>query len=334
MEKLKYYDIGVIPETTTLTERITLPFKQLNYLLNGLLLDRITLLTSSTDSGKTTVSSQIIINAVKQGYNTFYFAGEDGGAEARDRLYKQYTEFDKSNFTYVPYVQNGKQTNCGEYLLSHDKWLKANNFFTNKLFIFNNNLLANKQNLINTLESARVNDNCKFFVLDNVEMFDLDADNENASLKDMCIALRQWAISKKVHILIVAHIRKIERNICRPEIFDVKGSSALTNICKNIITIIRTDKLDKETKEYQSFSRLLELNGFNLEECDSIMEVKKTKGRGLGFCGLKFNKYTQSYYEVENKQVQTEEKHIGETEDKQILYKLSDEEAKAIDDIF
>lgn len=334
MEKLKYYDIGVIPETTTLTERITLPFKQLNYLLNGLLLDRITLLTSSTDSGKTTVSSQIIINAVKQGYNTFYFAGEDGGAEARDRLYKQYTEFDKSNFTYVPYVQNGKQTNCGEYLLSHDKWLKANSFFTNKLFIFNNNLLANKQNLINTLESARLNDNCKFFVLDNVEMFDLDADNENASLKDMCIALRQWAISKKVHILIVAHIRKIERNICRPEIFDVKGSSALTNICKNIITIIRTDKLDKETKEYQSFARLLELNGFNLEECDSIMEVKKTKGRGLGFCGLKFNKYTQSYYEVENKQVQTEEKNIGEKEDKQLLYQLSAEEAKFVDDLF
>lgn len=334
MEKIKYYDIGVIPETTTLTERITLPFKQLNYLLNGLLLDRITLLTSSTDSGKTTVSSQIIINAVKQGYNTFYFAGEDGGAEARDRLYKQYTEFDKSNFTYVPYIQNGKQTNCGEYLLSHDKWLKANNFFTNKLFIFNNNLLANKNNLINTLESARVNNNCKFFVLDNVEMFDLDADNENASLKDMCIALRQWAISKKVHILIVAHIRKIERNICRPEIFDVKGSSALTNICKNIITIIRTDKLDKETKEYQSFARLLELNGFNIEECDSIMEVKKTKGRGLGFCGLKFNKYTQSYYEVENKQVQIEEKNIGEKEDKQLLYQISDEEAKLIDDIF
>ena len=102
----------------------------------------------------------------------------------------------------------------------------------------------------------------------------------------------------------------------------------------DIITIIRTDKLDKETKESQSFARLLELNGFNLEECDSIMEVKKTKGRGLGFCGLKFNKYTQSYYEVENKQVQTEEKNIGEREDKQILYEINDKEAKFVDDLF
>lgn len=334
MAQQQYYDIGLIPETTSLTERITLPFKQLNYLLNGLLLDRITLLTSSTDSGKTTVSSQIIINAVKQGYKTFYFAGEDGGAEARDRLFKQYTEFDKNNFRYEPYIQNGKQTNCGEYLLSHDKWLKANDFFTNKLFIFNNNLLANKQNLIGTLEKARTEQGCKFFVLDNVEMFDLDADNENASLKEMCIALRQWAISKKVHILIVAHIRKIDRNICRPEIFDVKGSSSLTNICKNIITIIRTDKLDTETHEYKSFARLLELNGYNIEDCDSVMEVKKTKGRGLGFCCLKFNKYTQSYYEIESKTLENEEKEIGEESKKQVLYELTAEEQGEIDDIF
>ena len=110
----RYYDIGIVPETVELTERIMLPWSTLNYLLNGLLLDRITLILAGTNAGKTTVTSQIIEYAIRMGYKTFYFAGEDGGAEARDRLFKQHTPFEKENYTYKVYKQFGKETNCGE----------------------------------------------------------------------------------------------------------------------------------------------------------------------------------------------------------------------------
>lgn len=255
--------------------------------------------TSGTDNGKTTLCSQIIIEAIKSGYKCFGFFGEDGGSEARDRMYRQYLRYDKDNFVYTPYKMNGKETNCGEFLLRHDKYEEASRFFTGKLFIFNNNLTADKNNIIDTLEKARVEQGCRVFLLDNVEMFDLDTDNENKGVKEICIALRQYAITKKVHIIIVAHIRKVERNVVRPDIFDVKGTSALTNIAKNIITIIRTDKLNRALPEYKQFCKTIEANGWKLDDCDAIVEVRKTKGRGLGFVGLKFNKISNSYYEAD-----------------------------------
>lgn len=297
----KYYDIGVVPETKTLAERFLSPFGSLNYLLNGFIFDRITLITSGTDNGKSTLCSQILIEAIRSGYKCFAFFGEDGSAEARDRMFRQYTKYDRSNFDYQPYYLNGKETNCGEFLLRHDKFEEAQRFFSNNLYIFNNTLPADKDGIISTFEEARTNSGCRVFLLDNVEMFDLDSDNENKGIKEICIALRQYAITKKVHIIIVAHIKKTERNVLRPDIFDVKGTSALTNIAKNIVTIIRTDKLDRNLKEYKQFAKIIEQNGYTLDDSDAVIEVRKTKGRGLGFVCLKFNKVTNSYYECEKR---------------------------------
>ena len=98
----KYYDIGLVPETTELEERLILPYNELNYCLNGLLMNRITLLIAPTNSGKSCFSSSIIKSAINQGYNCFGFFGEDGGAEARDRIFRQHLEFDKENF--IPLV--------------------------------------------------------------------------------------------------------------------------------------------------------------------------------------------------------------------------------------
>jgi GTPase SAR1 family protein len=293
-----YYDIGVIPETTELAERIILPYNELNYCLNGLLMDRITLLIAPTNSGKSCFSSSIIKSAITQGYNVFGFFGEDGGAEARDRIFRQHLEFDKENFVYNQYSVGDQKTNSGEYILQHDKFVEVNNFYKGHLFIYNNNLLATKDSLIGAMEEARQNNGCRLFLIDNAEMFELEGDNENKSMKEFCIALRQYAISKKVHILLVCHIKKTERNICRPEIFDAKGTSSLTNISKNIISLIRTDTLNPNTKEYKALKQVVEMNGYKIEECDAIIEVLKTKGRRNSMIGMRFNRISNSYFEA------------------------------------
>ena len=308
---VKYYNIGDVPETTELTERLILPYNELNYCLNGLLFDRITLLVASTNAGKSTFSSSIIKSAISQGYNVFSFWGEDGGAEARDRIYRQHLEFDKENFVYTPYMLGDQKTNSGEYILQHDKFVEVNNFYKDHLFIYNNNLDATKESMISAMEEARVAHNCKLFIIDNCDMFQLDSDNENKSMKEFCIALRQYAISKKVHILLVCHIKKTERNICRPEIFDAKGTSSLTNIAKNIISLVRTDTLNPNTKEYKAFKQVVELNGYNLEECDAVVEVLKTKGRKNGILTMNFNRISSSFYECKkSSQVKEEDKPV------------------------
>lgn len=315
MEQL-YYNSGIIPRTSAVSDRIILKYNELNYCLNGLILDRISLLIAPTNAGKSCFSSSLIIDAISQGVNTLLFAGEDGGAEARDRLYRQYIGSDKSNYEYIPYTVNGKNTSAGENIIKDEKFKEANEFFKDKLFIYNNNISANKVNLIECMEKAYKEQNCRFFVLDNCEMFNLDDGyySENQAMKEICIALRQFAISKKCHILIISHIKKTERNICRPEIFDCKGTSSLTNIAKNIISLIRTDTINPNTKEYKELMKLVELNGYNPDECSAVVEILKTKGRKNAIISLGFNAISNSYYE------RRKVSEPSESEEKPVLY--------------
>lgn len=322
----KYYDVGIVPETNIVPERIILRYNELNYCLNGLLLDRITLLIAPTNAGKSCFSSSLIIDAINQNINTLLFAGEDGGAEARDRLYRQYLGNDKDNYEYIPYKIGGKNSNAGENVIKHDKFLEAQTFFAGKLFIYNNNIPATKDGLIGCLEEAYKKNNCRFILLDNVDMFNLDDGyySENEALKDICVELRKFAINRKCHILIVSHIKKTERNICRPEIFDCKGTSSLTNVAKNILSIIRVDTLNPNSKEYNELMRLVELNGYKPEECSSIVEILKTKGRKNAIISMGFNAMSNTFYE---------RKKIGT--DKSIMFvPAPSEEQQIIEDIF
>lgn len=325
MEQQRYYDVGIIPETNKVQERIVLRYNELNFCLNGLLMDRITLLIAPTNAGKSCFSSSLIIDAINQGYNTLLFAGEDGGAEARDRLYRQYLGNDKSNYEYIPYIANGKSSNAGENIIKHDKFIEAENFFKGKLFIYNNNITASKEGLLNCLEEAYQKNNCRFILLDNVDMFNLDDGyySENEALKDICIELRKFAINRKCHILIVSHIKKTERNICRPEIFDCKGTSSLTNVAKNILSIIRVDAINPNTKEYKDLMSLIELNGYKPEECSTIIEILKTKGRKNAIISMGFNALSNTFFE--------RKKNDG---DKTVLYTPTKEEQQTIEDIF
>ena len=134
----KIYNIGLVPRRAELAERAMLPFSQVNFLLNGLVLDRVTLITSRTDSGKSTLTSQIIYDIVKQGYKCCCFFGEDTAYESQERIFKQsLRNEDVDGLVYKPYLVSGKETNCGEWILTEELWNKAHQKFNNKLFLYN-----------------------------------------------------------------------------------------------------------------------------------------------------------------------------------------------------
>lgn len=95
--------------------------------------------------------------------------------------------------------------------------------------------------------------------------------------------------------------------------------------------------MDKGSKEYKNLKKVVELNGYNLDEADAIAEVLKTKGRKRKLIGLKFNRISNSYYEMkktddyiekENNVLYANNNHSNELEE------LGKEEQAKIDDIF
>lgn len=291
----KIYDIGIIPRQTGLAERFMFPFSQLNFLLNGGKFDRVTLITSSTDNGKSTLASQILCSVIKQGYKACAFFGEDTAYESQDRIFKQFSRAE--DMVYVPYKVNDKNTNCGEWILSETAYQSAQEQFSGKLFLYNTNASTKVEEILDGFEQARTENGCRVFLLDNCEMFDTDTDNENKAMKDNILQIREYAINHKVHIILISHIRKLENGKILPNLDDVKGTSSIVNISKNVLIVVRMDKVDHESKEYKSLRKLIEINNYNLDEADSLVFVAKTKGRKLGFCCLKYNKQTNTYYE-------------------------------------
>lgn len=293
----KIYDIGIIPKREELEERFMYPFSQINYLLNGGCFNGVTLITSSSDNGKSTFASQIICDIIRQGYSACCFFGEDTPYESQDRIFKQSLNGEEREMSYVPYYANGKETNCGEWVLSNDAWEKARQKFAGKLYLYNTRASASVDDILEGFEEARTQHNCRVFLLDNVDQFQFSTENENKAIKDIVIKIRDYAINNKVAIFLIAHIRKTERDVILPNMFDVKGTSSLVNIAKNVLIIVRMDKVDRSTKEYKSLKALLELNNYNLDEADSLVHIAKTKGRKIGFACLKYNRKSRVYYD-------------------------------------
>lgn len=329
----KIYDVAEVPQYTDMEQRFIFPYGTLNYLLNGGIFDRVTMITSSTDNGKTTLTSDIMRSIIEQGYKVCAFFGEDTPRESRDRIYRQSTEYSPENIIYKPYYVNGKQTNCGEYFLSDEAYKKAEERFKDKLFLYNTKADASVDEILEGFEQARLQHGCKVFVIDNVEQFEFSSDNENKAIKDIVIKIRDYAINNKVHIFLVAHLRKTEREVVLPDLNDVKGTSAMVNIAKNVLIVLRMDKIDHNSKQYKELANLVRLNNYDLDQADCLIKVAKTKGRKLGFTCLKFNKVTNSFYECKK----LDEKK--EDNDKPVIFspkqmELTPVDDKEIEDIF
>lgn len=308
----KIYDVGVIPRRADLGERFMFPFSQLNYLLNGGELDRVTLITSSTDNGKSTIASQILCDIVRQSYSVCAFFGEDSPYESQDRIFKQSLYGNEADMEYRQYCVNGKATNCGEWVLTDEAFEKAREKFAGRLFLYNTNASARVDDILDGFEEARVEHGCRVFLLDNCDQFDFTSENENKAMRDIIIKIRDYAINKKVHIFLISHLRKLESGKILANLDDVKGTSSIVNIAKNVIIVTRMDKVNKESKEYKALKKTVELNNYNLDEADSLLYVAKTKGRKLGFVCLKYNRKTNTYYECKKIDENKEESEKAE----------------------
>lgn len=286
----------------------------------------------------TTFTSQILCNIIEQGYKVCAFFGEDTATESQERIFKQSIKTNgKEEMLYVPYIANGKETNCGEWILTDEAWQRAYEKFNDKLFLYNTKASASVDEILKGFDEARTSYGCRVFLLDNVDQFDFDGENENKALKDIIIKVRDYAINNKVHIFLIAHIRKTERDVILPDMFDVKGTSSIVNIAKNVLILVRLDKVDRSSKAYKRLKAIVKLNNYDLDEADSLVYVAKTKGRRIGYACLKFNRKLGLFYDCkkidENKKFE-EKTTIYGPPPQEGLIPLSEKESQKLNKVF
>lgn len=302
-----YIDITSIPYDRNLVPRVTYPFFTLNCLTGGAEEGSVNIICSSSDNGKSTLTMNFIDNFIRDGEKVVAFLGEHTFRKAQSIFYKQITTYDKDVFEYVPYEKNGKIVKgIGDTFINKEAEEKAKRFFKGKLFLYNT-LAYNPtmQNIISIFNEARAREGARVFVIDNMMQISYDRPNQELQeQRDNAEMLRQWAIQTNSIVFFIMHLKKFaDRNVIKVSMDDIAGSSNVANKANTIMSIVRTDKLNKNTNEYKNFAKLVEMNNFDIENCDAVIDILKVKSNSntakLGMVGLQFYSSTQSYREVE-----------------------------------
>lgn len=270
-------------------EREYTNIKELDYLLKGIEYGKLSLWSGITNHGKTTLMIQFAKESLKQHKKIFYFSGEQTSSEFKNYLYvgmctKQQLEFITDDHNPKIYDVKPKDEVIDYF----------DNIYRNNLFVYDNETTNNTiTNMIKTMDYA-YKQGVRIFFIDNFMQLDNSEKlEEQTKIVEM---FKRFARDKNVIINLVAHPRKTQFMKCRLTIFDIAGTQNIANKSANICSIIRTDILP--SNEYEEIERTLFNSGYNIEKCDGIVEVIKTKGNSCKMVGLIYDMDTKTYKEA------------------------------------
>lgn len=289
--KEMYYRLDDIKYTTVPKARTLSGIEELDYNTSGFEMGCITIWTGLTNAGKTTVMTMIAKKTIEQGERIFFFNGEQTKEDFKNNLYIQASS--KKDLIRKQY----RNSIVYDTFVKEEKARELEKIYGNKIYIYNNEVERDINSLLYAMEELRKEQKIRVFFLDNFMQIDIKSENVFQEQTNIMEKLRTFAVNKKVHIHLVAHPRKIERFQVRLSLYDIAGSSNLSNKAYNIISIMRMDKIKNDNKEKEKLEReLLELN-YDLNTIDTVLEIIKTKGQNhkSNLVALKYDRELRTF---------------------------------------
>ena len=251
------------------SERVKTGMMGFDRLLGGVRPGEITLMIGASGSGKSTLAKQVLINVAEQNKKIWLFDAEFPNDMTKQNLMIQlagaenleieHDEYYKMDFTHVKEEKSD----------IIDKWLSG------KIYVHDDSQTYT-DDIIESMIAAKYEHNIDVFVLDNLMMFrsqDEDKTKWDEQAETMK-KLQEFVIKEGVHVFIVAHAKKPSAPDQRLTQYCVMGSSEISNLSSNIITV---ERLDKESPQ-KFFTNMLELRNI---EYDSCLKIHKNRVIGL-----------------------------------------------------
>lgn len=217
----------VVPYDPTNVPRIRTMIPMLDETIGGLEEGGVTVLTGASGNGKSTLSGQLILNAIEQGYNCCAYSGELSAVKFQEWFHLQAAGSDWITLKYDPV--RGKQVpyvmpDVAQRII---KWYEPHMFMYNNDEVFIDVKQADA--IVNVFTIAARKDDCRLFLVDNLMTTTADSDEEFRSQAQFVNSMKQFAKRYQSHVLIVAHARKIQAG-AHIQKSDVSGSSAIINL--------------------------------------------------------------------------------------------------------
>lgn len=226
-------------------EKMRIGIKQVdNLLYGGLPFGGITLLTGKSGMGKSCLASQILANALFQGYTCFAYSGE-----LPNYLFRAWLDFQIAGRDHVIEYKNS----WGEPRLNVSKTNRQiiANWYRGKCYLYDNSVLTYDESdehkkLLDLIEIAIIQYGVRVILIDNL-MTALDLDESKGVDKydkqsNFVKHMTRIALNYDVLIILVAHKRK--NNYSNNENDEIAGSSDIVNLGMITLSYDSSDKID------------------------------------------------------------------------------------------
>ena len=221
----------------------------------GLRKKDVTILSGQSGGSKSTLLSQIILNAVDSGNNVATFSGELDDADfmkwlnlqAAGKAFVSSTQYE--NYFEVPFKYQERIAN----------WLEGH------FWLYNNDYGFDFNAIIEQFEKMIDDHKLDMLCVDNLMALDISALNREKLEAQSAFAWRvhELAQKKNVHIVIVCHPRKPMGLL---GMYDISGTSDIVNAVDNIIFVYRINQsFSNSYKQY--FGRDWDGGGTNVWHC-------------------------------------------------------------------
>lgn len=248
----------------------------------GLRKNDVTILSGQTGSAKSTILSQIILNAVNSGNNCAVFSGE-----LAERDYMRWMNQQAAGRSFVEQSQWE-----GYYNVPYKYQEKIADWLEGHFWLYNNKYGFDFEALIEQFDKMVDRHKLDMLCVDNLMALDISklSKEKYEAQSQFAWRLHEFAQNKHIHILIVCHPRKPTGLL---GMYDISGTSDIVNAVDNILFVYRNNQTFLNSYK-QFFGRDWVGTGTNIWHCD-----KARFGSVDDF-------YGELFYEVESKRLKND----------------------------
>lgn len=241
-------------------------FHELDRSIVQLNMSEVSLLSGSNSSGKSSWLNTLILNIIQQGVPTALWSGE-----LRPDILK----------TWVQMVAAGKNNlkqstyGDGKYYVPNNIAERIDRWLDGKFFLYNNEYGNTWEQIFHDMQEL-LKAGVKVFVLDNLFSLNIDLleGDKNNKQKELILQIKEFAKKNQVHIILVAHPRKVMSFLRKN---DISGTSDLTNAVDNVFIIHRVNNdFFRAGAEFFGQGEIQRFQGFG-----NVIEVAKNRMYGI-----------------------------------------------------
>lgn len=230
LSDVKSVDLSALPKIRT-------GLQELDQIIGGFYFGQVILLTGKRGEGKSTLLSQLDLEAIDQGYATLIYSGELADYHVKNWMDLQAAGPDNIQ---VNYDENNQPVSS----IPADMLHKINEWYTDLAYIYDNHILhddsSELESLLDTMEASIQRYDIKLICIDNL-MTAMDAmpgEDFYQAQSNFVKQLKKLAVKYDVVVILVAHPRKTKDAIGND---DVSGSSDITNRVDVVLSYSRDE---------------------------------------------------------------------------------------------